>query len=117
MSSDCIFCKIAGGEIPAEKVFETEKVVVFKDIRPQAPVHLLVVPKEHIEAYSNGFKSYGTELLGLLFHAAEEAAKIAGVDKSGYRLIVNTGPDSGQEIAHLHMHLLGGRPLGRLVGD
>lgn len=117
MSSDCIFCKIARGEIDTEKVLENEKIIVFKDIRPQAPVHLLVVPKEHIEAYTDGFNRCSAELLGQLFHAAQEAAKISGVDRSGYRLIVNTGPDSGQEIAHLHMHLLGGRRLGRLVGD
>lgn len=117
MKSDCIFCKIVSGEIKAQFIYEDENVVVFRDIHPQAPVHLLIVPKEHVDAYKSGYSSHEKELLGSLFHAAEKAAEIEGVKSSGYRLIVNTGPDSGQEIEHLHMHLLAGKKLGRLVGD
>lgn len=112
---DCIFCKIINGEIPSSKVYEDEKVVVFKDINPQAPVHLLVVPRDHLEPYEEGFGSAEKEILGALFHAAEEAAKLQKVNTSGFRLIVNIGPDAGQEISHLHMHLLGGKALGRLI--
>jgi histidine triad (HIT) family protein len=117
MSENCVFCRIAKKEIPSEIVFEDDRAVVFKDINPQAPIHLLVVPKKHVTAYEDGFSAYDPELLSSLFYAAEEAAIIVGVDKSGFRLIINCGPDSGQEIAHLHMHLLGGRKLGRLVGE
>jgi len=117
MSENCIFCRIAEKEIPANIVYEDEQVIVFKDINPQAPVHFLIVPKKHVTAYEDGFSAYKAELLGTLFYAADKAAKAAGVDKSGFRLIVNCGPDSGQEIAHLHMHLLGGKKLGRLAGE
>lgn len=116
MEPNCIFCKIISGEVPSEIVYSDDKVVVFKDINPQAPVHLLIVPRVHIEAYKNGYKAYEPELLGYLFHIAEIVAEKAGVKESGYRLIVNTGPDSGQEVPHLHMHLLAGKKLGRLIG-
>ncbi len=112
---ECIFCKIVRGEIPSTKIYEDEKVVVFKDINPQSPVHLLIVPKEHLEPYTEGFVGAGKEIPGALFHAAEEAAKLQRISASGFRLIVNVGPDAGQEVSHLHMHLLGGAPLGRLV--
>ncbi|MCX7832296.1 MAG: histidine triad nucleotide-binding protein [Actinobacteria bacterium] len=117
MKEGCIFCKIVQGEISAEMIYEDDKSIVFKDINPQAPVHLLVVPKTHIEASTDGFTSYDAELLGSLFFAAEKAAEISGVKNTGFRLIINTGPDSGQEVPHLHIHLLGGKKLGRLVGD
>jgi histidine triad (HIT) family protein len=117
MKEDCIFCKIIRKEIPAQVVYEDDRTIVFKDINPKAPVHLLIVPKKHVEAYEDGFANYDAEILGALFHAADQAAEIAGVRSSGYRLIVNSGPDSGQEVAHLHMHLLGGRKLGALVGE
>lgn len=117
MMEGCVFCKIIKGEISAEVIYEDDKSVVFKDIKPQAPVHLLVVPKIHIEASKNGFTSYDAETLGSLFFAAEKAAEISGVKDSGFRLIINTGPDSGQEVPHLHIHLLGGKKLGRLVGN
>lgn len=117
MSENCIFCRIAKKEIPADIVYEDEQIIVFKDINPQAPVHLLIVPKKHVTAYEDGFSAYEAELLGALFYAAEKAAREVGVSRSGFRLIVNCGPDSGQEIAHLHMHLLGGKKLGRLAGE
>lgn len=112
---DCIFCKIIRKEIPSEVVYEDEAVIAFKDIAPKAPVHVLVVPKQHVEPYERGFKEAEAEILGAMFHAAEEVAKKTGVDRSGYRLIVNVGPDSGQEVPHLHMHVLGGRKIGALV--
>lgn len=115
MSENCVFCRIVAGEIPATVVYEDEAAVVFRDINPQAKVHLLVVPREHVEPYADGFSNAAAHVLGALFHAAEEAAKAAGVRDSGYRLVVNVGPDAGQEVAHLHMHLLGGEPVGPLV--
>lgn len=115
-SIDCIFCSIASGKIPSSVVYQNNEVIVFKDINPQAPVHLLVVPKEHIEPYKEGFSATQKNLLGALFHAAEEAAKKENIQSSGYRLIVNVGPDSGQEVPHLHLHVLGGKRLGGLVG-
>ncbi len=112
---DCIFCRIINGEIPSEFVYEDEKFVVFRDINPQAPVHLLIVPRQHIEPV-RGYRSDDLENLKSILKVAEEVAKKEGVFESGFRLILNTGPDSGQEVSHLHLHLLGGKSLGRLIG-
>ncbi|MBI3261016.1 histidine triad nucleotide-binding protein [Candidatus Berkelbacteria bacterium] len=101
---DCIFCKIIRKEMPATIVWESDTILAFDDGNPQAPVHVLIVPKEHSETY--------TVFLG---KAASEVAKVKGVGESGYRLIVNLGPDAGQEIAHLHMHLIGGKKLGPMI--
>ncbi len=112
---ECIFCQIIEGKIPSELVYESEKIVAFRDINPQAPVHILIVPRKHIEPMK-GYELEDLEDLKDILKVAEEIAKKEGVFKTGFRLILNTGPDSGQEVAHLHMHLLGGKPLGRLIG-
>ena len=109
--SDCLFCKIAQGTIPAEMVYEDDQVIVFKDIYPKAKVHLLVVPREHIESLNEmdaGHDALMAHMMRLLPKLAEEQ----GLD-TGFRTIINTGPGGGQEIFHLHIHLLGG---GRLPG-
>lgn len=102
--SNCIFCKIAGGEIPKEFLFEDDRVVAFKDLHPQAPVHILVIPREH---YHSIKEIRDEALVGHMFTAAKKAAeKLAVTD---YRLVINTGPQAGQSVFHLHLHLLGGR--------
>ena len=106
---DCIFCKIARGEIPANKVYEDEEFVAFRDINPQAPTHILVIPKKHIESLSD-VKEGDRELLGKLLWVAKKVAQELNL-KKGYRLVINTGPDGGQEVLHLHVHLLGGRAM------
>ncbi len=103
---DCIFCKIVKKEIPAEVVFEDENFVAFKDIKPKAPLHLLIIPKKHI-ASVNEAEERDKDLLGDLFLTAKKVAKEAQVDNSGYRLSINVGEGAGQEVFHLHMHLLG----------
>ena len=108
---DCIFCKIAGGVIPADLIYESEDVVVFDDISPQAPVHMLIIPKRHFSTTIE-MSEKAPELFGSLFKASSEAARIKGVDKSGFRLILNTNADGGQEVFHVHMHLMGGEYLG-----
>ena len=109
--ADCLFCKIAKKEISSETVWEDADVVVFKDMHPRAPVHLLLVPRLHIASANEARKEH-EPTLGKLFSAARLVAEQVGVHHSGYRLIVNTGPDGGQVIDHLHMHLLGGRKIG-----
>jgi histidine triad (HIT) family protein len=111
---NCIFCKIINKEIPANIVYEDELIIAFDDIAPQAKVHTLIVPKEHIpnNLYLEGRHK---PLIGHLILKANEIAKLKGIAETGFRLIVNTGRDSGQEVPHIHWHLLGGEPLGRLV--
>jgi len=103
---DCIFCKIANGQIPCNFVYETEDVVAFDDLNPQAPVHTLIIPKEHYDNLSSIDKP---ELLGKLMMAVKEVAKIKGVDS--YRTVINTGEQAGQSVFHIHIHILAGRPL------
>lgn len=110
MAVDCLFCGIVAGAIPAARVFEDERSVVFADIHPQAPVHLLVIPKEHLASHAQAMAEH-TELVGHLFAVAGEMARSQGL-KKGYRLVVNTGEDGGQTVGHLHVHLLGGRAMG-----
>lgn len=107
--SDCIFCKIANGEIPTDMVYEDELVVAFKDMAPQAPVHVLVVPKAHIKDM-NALDAGDTDLLSALTLACQKVAESQEVAE-GYRLVTNIGEDGGQSVAHLHFHLLGGRAL------
>jgi histidine triad (HIT) family protein len=107
---NCLFCKIANKEVPAEIVYEDEKVIAFKDVEPVTPVHLLIIPKKHIPSI-NHLESKDKELIGGLFLVAQKIAKTEGVDKTGYRLIFNIGKDAGQTIDHLHLHLLGGKKL------
>ena len=105
---DCIFCKIAAGDIPATVVYEDDLVLAFDDLSPQAPVHTLVIPKAHHADMSDGIDA---ETLAAVFSAVPEVARIKGVADSGYRVIVNNGPDAGQLVAHVHVHVLGGRPM------
>lgn len=112
--NDCIFCKVIAGELPSKKVFEDETVFAFEDIKPQAPTHILIVPKQHI----TGLDKAGESEVELLGHSQLVAARIArerGLG-SGYRTIYNVGPDSGQSVFHLHLHLLGGRQLTLQMG-
>jgi histidine triad (HIT) family protein len=110
---DCIFCKIANGTIPSRKVYEDERILVFHDIEPQAPVHLLVIPKKHIASLEEAAPE-DAELLGQVMLAAQKAARDAGLASGGYRVITNIGPDAGQLVFHLHLHVLGGEKLAAL---
>lgn len=112
---DCIFCKIVEGSIPSKKVYEDDTVVAFHDITPQAPVHILVIPKKHI-ATMNDAEGEDFALIGDIHRAAQHIARELGIAESGYRLINNCGKHSGQEVFHIHYHLLGGEQLGALVG-
>lgn len=107
---DCIFCRIASGAIPAAKVFEDDRVVAFKDIAPHAPVHLVIIPRDHF-AGLNDLTPERAEVLGHLALVAKDLAKAHGVDRTGWRLVANCGPDAGQTVFHLHFHLLGGAPM------
>ena len=110
MSADCIFCKIAAGEIPAKKVRESETAFAFHDINPQAPTHVLIIPKEHIPTINDLTAGSAGVMSDLLLMAREIARELA-VDGSGYRLVFNCGPDAGMEVHHIHLHLLGGRRM------
>ena len=111
---DCIFCKIISGQIPSDVVYTDDKMIAFKDISPIAPVHLLIIPREHI-ASLNDVTELHTALLGHMVRVAKQLAQREGIATKGYRVVINTGPQGGQVVQHLHMHLLGGRELdGRL---
>ena len=107
--SDCLFCKIAAGEIPGDKVYEDDKVIAFKDINPKAEVHLLVIPRDHI-ASLNELTPEHDALIAHMMRVIPQLAKSQGLD-SGFRTIINTGKGGGQIIFHLHMHLMGGKDL------
>lgn len=107
---DCIFCKIIKKEIPAEIVFENENILVFKDIHPIAPVHLLIIPKKHIVSI-NDLKKDDIELMGEMILIAKELAKSFDISEKGYKLLIRTGEWGGQEVAHIHLHLIGGAKL------
>lgn len=113
MSHDCLFCKIVAGQIPSSKIYEDEHVLAFHDIHPQAPVHALVIPKKHL-ASVNELSSEDSAMLGHAFAAIQQVAQKTGIAESGFRVITNTGKDSGQVVFHLHFHVLGGRNLGSL---
>jgi histidine triad (HIT) family protein len=106
---DCIFCKIVAGTIPAKLVYEDDQVLAFPDMNPQAPLHLLVIPRQHLTSLAQAATEH-TRLLGHLLSAAAEVARQQGL-ANGYRVVINTGPDGGQTVAHLHLHVLGGRAL------
>ncbi|WP_456436883.1 histidine triad nucleotide-binding protein [Desulfurobacterium sp.] len=110
----CIFCKIVNREIPAKIVYEDEKVMAFHDINPQAPVHILIIPKEHIPTV-NDLEENHKELIGHIFLVARKIAKEMGFDEKGYRILVNCNRDGGQEIYHIHFHLFAGKPLGPMI--
>ncbi len=106
--SNCIFCKIVAGEIPSKKVFEDEKCIAFDDLSPQAPTHILVIPREHIESLDKAADNH-RETLGHLLFTAANIARERGFADDGYRVVINTNSDGGQTVFHLHVHLLGGR--------
>ena len=113
--SDCVFCKIIKGEIPSQPVYEDEHVLAFRDIAPQAPVHILIVPKEHAVESVSGLNAKNSHLAAKCLEAAAKIAKAEGLS-DGFRVISNSGPGAGQTVFHLHFHLLAGKPLGeRLV--
>ncbi len=105
----CVFCKIARGELPARIRFADSEVMAFEDLHPQAPVHLLLIPKRHLASLSEATEA-DQELLGRLLALAPQLARELGLVQ-GFRVVTNTGPDGGQTVGHLHLHLLGGRPL------
>lgn len=107
---DCLFCKIINGDIPSSKVYEDESVYAFRDIDPKAPTHILIVPKKHIMSV-NELQDEDYVLLGKVYDAVKKIAVMEGVEKSGYRVVVNTLSDGGQTVDHLHFHILGGRSL------
>jgi histidine triad (HIT) family protein len=107
--SDCLFCKIAAGEIPAKLVYEDDRAIAFADINPQAPSHLLVIPRKHIDSLAT-VTAEDLPLVAHLHWVAVEVARKAGLDK-GFRVVINTGDDGGQTVGHLHLHVLGGRAM------
>lgn len=109
--ADCIFCKVAAGEINAGIVKRTPELVAFRDIKPVAPTHVLVIPVKHLSAVRNAMDEDGQRMLGKLLAFAAEVATELGLDPGGYRIVTNTGNDGGQSVDHLHLHLLGGRRL------
>ena len=113
---DCIFCKIIKGEIPANKVYEDEEVLAFHDINPAAPIHILVIPKKHISMLTD-LKEEDERLIGKIYTTKNKIAEKEGFKEAGYRVIANCGKDSGQEVMHIHFHILGGKVLGdKIVG-
>ncbi|HVF49013.1 MAG TPA: histidine triad nucleotide-binding protein [Pyrinomonadaceae bacterium] len=107
---NCIFCKIVGGEIPADVVYKDERAVAFRDINPQAPVHILIIPREHLESLDDAAQSDEAPL-GHLLRVAARVANEQGLSESGYRTVINTGTGAGQSVFHLHLHVIGGRTL------
>ena len=112
---DCIFCQIAAGDIPADIVHRDDRVVAFRDISPQAPVHVLIIPREHI-TYLSDLTGEQSTLAGHMVGVANQLARSEGIADSGYRVVVNCGQQGGQLVPHLHMHLLGGRELSDQLG-
>lgn len=113
MSEECIFCKIAKGAIPSDKIYEDKDVFAFRDIHPAAPTHVIVIPKKHY-ATLNDIPAADMGIVSKIHAAIQEVAQKTGVAENGYRIIVNTNRLAGQEVFHVHFHVLGGRPLGAL---
>lgn len=111
LKQDCIFCRIVKKEIPAKVVYEDNKILAFEDLKPQAPVHVLVIPKHHIEKVSD-LNDSNLHLVASLVMAAKDIARDRKIQDSGYRIVMNCNRDAGQEVLHLHLHLLGGRLFG-----
>jgi histidine triad (HIT) family protein len=109
--TDCLFCRIISGEIPTTLLYSDTEVIAFPDIDPQAPVHILVVSRKHIDSYTAA-KEDDERLLGRMARAAADLARQTGIADSGFRTVVNNGADARQSVPHLHMHVLGGRPMG-----
>ncbi len=114
--ADCIFCKIIAGTIPCKLVFDSPTVLAFHDIHPQAPVHILIVPKRHVPTF-NDLTAADAPLLQDIMQVVQAMAKQHGIAERGYRLIINTNDDGGQEVFHLHVHLLGGQWIGPMVSE
>ena len=115
MMSECLFCKILNKEIPSDITYQDDEITIFKDINPATPVHLLIIPNKHISSVQE--MEEGDDLiLSKLFSGAKKAAEDAGISETGYRLIINNGPDGRQEIFHIHMHLLGGAKMKHPMG-
>ncbi len=112
--NDCIFCKIINKEIPSTIVYEDEEILAFKDIHPVTPVHILVIPKKHISSLAE-IKKEDEAVIGKIYTAINKIAKQEGILEKGFRVIVNCGEDGGQEVKHLHFHLLGGKKLGTKI--
>lgn len=108
--TDCIFCKIAAGTIPANVVYQNDDVLAFRDLNPQAPTHILVIPKKHI-ATTNDITTNDAALIGQMYLAAKQIAKDEGIADSGYRTVMNCNRGAGQTVFHIHLHVLGGRPM------
>jgi histidine triad (HIT) family protein len=111
MQADCLFCKIFKGEVPSKQVYRDDDVYAFEDIRPVAPVHVLIIPREHIPSVHD-LKPEHAQLLFRLIGVANQIADERGVDRDGYRVVTNKGPHAGQSVYHMHVHLLGGRAMG-----
>lgn len=112
---DCLFCKIVSGEIPSTKVYEDDKVLAFKDINPLAPVHILVIPKEHIDSVA-AVTAENSAVVAHIFEVIAKIAKEQGIDKDGFRVVSNCGENGCQSVKHLHFHILGGRKLDVTMG-
>lgn len=111
---DCLFCKIVKGEVPSTKVYEDEEILAFKDINPAAPIHILVIPKKHITSLAH-LEKEDEALVGKIYGVMNQIAEKQGFKENGYRVIVNCGKDGGQEVMHLHFHLLAGKQLGEKI--
>lgn len=111
---DCIFCKIIKRDVPADVVYEDEEIIAFKDIQPAAPIHILIIPKKHIPSLVQ-LEKEDEQLVGKIYTVINEVAHLVGVKEKGYRVIVNCGKDGGQEVQHLHFHLLAGKQLGEKI--
>lgn len=111
MADDCIFCKIIKGEVPSNFVFQDDQVVAFRDINPAAPIHILIVPRQHI-VNTTAIDDKAELLMGHLIHVAAQIARTENIEQSGYRLVTNTGAEGGQYVMHMHWHLMGGRKMG-----
>ena len=111
---DCIFCKIINKEIPSEIVYEDEEILAFKDIAPKAPVHIIVIPKKHIEKITE-IEKQDEAVIGKIYSAINKIAKEQGIAEDGFRVIINCGENGGQEVNHVHFHLLGGTKLGMKI--
>ena len=111
---NCLFCKIIKGEIPSEKVYEDDEILAFKDIHPAAPVHILVIPKKHIDSIAM-LEKQDEHLVGRIYSVINKIAEEQGVKEDGFRVIVNCGRDGGQEVMHLHFHILAGAKLGQKI--
>ena len=110
MSDDCLFCKILAGDIPADIIYESDSVIAFRDISPQAPTHVLIIPRRHI-ATIHDLEESDRETIGNLYLAAKEIAADEGLSESGYRVVMNCNRGAGQSVFHIHLHLLGGRAM------